>query len=284
MKRRARTQLLILVVTSLGACKAAAPDAVALTDSGIAAMKRGDSAAALQRFDAALAIKPDYPRAYRLRGEARRRKGDYDGALRDYDQAITLRGGDAGLFNDRAMTHQAKGEHEVAVQDFDRAIALKPDHALAIKNRGRTQFYLGHFAEAAADLRRGASLDTTNAYVAIWLYMAMKRLGHDDMPEFTRQLARTDSSKWPAPVARFYQGRLTADQLMASAAKTDSKAQEDQRCAVSFYIGEAALWSKQPDAASKRFQETVATCPKSFTEYDAAQAELGRLGKARNGP
>jgi lipoprotein NlpI len=279
MKCRDRTHLVVIFLTVAGACKAAAPDAGALTDSGIAAMKRGDTTAAVQRFDSAIALKPDLARAYRLRGDARKGKGEYDAAIADYDQAIKLKGDDAGTFSDRAFAHQGKGEYDLAIQDFDRALALKPDHALALKNRGRTQFYLGHFAEAAADLRRGAVLDSTNAYVAIWLHMAVKRLGQDNMPEFAAQLARTDSTKWPTPVARLYQGRLTPEQLMATAANTDSKAQADQRCAASFYIGEAAMWNKQSAEATKRFQETVASCPKSFTEYDAAHAELGRLAK-----
>jgi lipoprotein NlpI len=269
----------MLVLASAGACKAKAPDPGALTDSGLAAIKRGDSATALQRYDSAITLKPDYARAYRLRGDARRGKGEFDRAIADYDQAIKLKGDDAAVYNDRAFAHQGKGEYDLAIQDFDRAITVKPDHAIAIKNRGRTQFYLGHFAEAVADLRHGATLDSTNSYVAIWLHMAVKRMGQDNMPEFEAQLARSDSSTWPMPVARFYQGKLTAEQLMASAAHSDSKSQADQRCAASFYIGEAALWNKQPAEATKRFQETVASCPKSFTEYDAAHAELGRLGK-----
>jgi lipoprotein NlpI len=279
MKSRARTHLLVLVLTLAGACRAPAPNAAGLTDSGFAAGKRGDSATALQRYDSAIALSPAYARAYRLRADLRKNKGEYDRALADYDQSIKLRSDDPGVFNDRAFAHQAKGQYDLAIQDFDRAIALKPDHALAIKNRGRTQFYLGHFAEAAADLRRGATLDSTNAYVAIWLHMAVKRMGQDNMPEFAAQLAKSDSSTWPTPVARFYQGLLTADQLMASAEHTNSKAQADQRCAVSFYIGESALWNKQLAEAKRRFEDTVAKCPKSFTEYDAAHAELGRLGQ-----
>lgn len=279
MTRRARTHLLVLILAVAGACTAAAPDAAGIADSGLASLRRGDSAGAMQRYDSAIALTPAYARAWRLRGDAFKAKGDYDRAIKDYDQSIKLKPDDAGVFADRAFAHQGKAEYDLAVKDFDQAITINPDHAIAIKNRGRTHFYLGHFAEAAADLKRGASLDSTNAYVAIWQHMATKRLGQDNMAEFTAQLARTDSMKWPAPVAHFYLGRLTADQLMASAAQTDSKAQADQRCAVAFYIGEAALWSKRADEAVKRFRETVASCPKAFSEYEGARAELGRLGK-----
>lgn len=279
MSGTVRKHLLALVLVSAAACTGASPEAGALADSGLAAMRRGDSASALQRYDQAIALNPSYARAYRLRGDALRDKGAYDAAIEAYDQAIKRKADDAGVFTDRAYVYQIKGEYDRAIQDFDRAIALKSNHALALKNRGRTHFYMGHFADAAADLRRGAQIDSTNAYVAIWLHMAVKRLGQDNAKEFATQLARTDSARWPAPVARFYQGRLTAEQLMAAALSTDSKAQADQRCAAAFYIGEAALWNRQPAEAARRFQETVASCPKSFTEFDAARAELVRLGK-----
>ena len=279
MKRTVRILVLSIGLAAAGACKSAPPEAGALADSGIAAVRRGDSATALQRYDEAIKLNPNYARAYRLRGDILRNRGDIDGAIAAYDQAINHKADDAGVFYDRAYVYQMKGDYDRAIQDFDRAIALKSNHALALKNRGRTHFYMGHFAEAAADLRRGAQIDSTNAYVAIWLYMATKRLGKDNAKEFAAQLAHADSVHWPAPVARFYQGRMTAEQLMASASNTDSKAQSDQRCAAAFYIGEAALWSKQPAEAARRFQETVSTCPKSFTEYDAARAELRRLGK-----
>jgi lipoprotein NlpI len=279
MKHRARTHLLVLVFTAAGACRAPAPDASALTESGLAALKSGDTTAAIQAYDKAIALKPDFARAYRLRGDAHKNTGDYDAAIRDYDRAIKLNLENAGIYTDRAFAHQGKGDYDLAIQDFDRALTLNPDHSLALKNRGRTHFYLGHFAEAAADLRRGATLDSTNAYVAIWLHMAVKRMRQDNMQEFASQLAKSDSSRWPTPVARFYQGKLTPDQLLASATNTNAKAQADQRCAAQFYIGESELWNKQPAEAAKRFQVTVASCPKSFTEYDAAHAELGRLGK-----
>ena len=72
---------------------------------------------------------------------------------------------------------------------------------------------------------------------------------------------------------------MTADQLIASAEQTNSTAQVDQRCSAAFYIGELALWNKQADEAVKRFQQTVASCPKTYMEFGGARAALERLGK-----
>lgn len=214
------------------------------------------------------------------RGVGYRAMGDYDRAIADYDQAIQLSPGIAAGYNNRGFAYQLKGDFERAVADYNEAIRLNPDLGTAVKNRGRAQFYLGHFPEAAADLRSGIQLDSTNAYVAIWLHLVAMRLGKDDAAEFAAQLARTDSLRWPAPIARFYLGRLTADQLMAAAA-TDTTRQGDQRCAADFYIGESELWKRRIPEATRRFQDAAAACPKDWSEYQGAVAELDRLTPPR---
>ena len=45
---------------------------------------------ALEDFNEAIRLKPDYALAYKNRGNARRAKGDVEGALQDYSEAIRL--------------------------------------------------------------------------------------------------------------------------------------------------------------------------------------------------
>jgi len=216
--------------------------------------------------------------ALQNRGIAYRARGAYDRAIADYDEAIKIRPGSAFAFNSRGFAYQLKGDFDRAIADYNIATTLKPDMAGALKNRGRAEFYLGRFAAAAADLRAGLQFDSSNAYNVIWLHLATMRLGADDEPDFVAQLARTDSARWPAPVARFYRGQLTAEQLMAAAANTDAPARSDQRCSAAFYIGERELWMHRLSDAGQRFREALATCPRDFSEYQGAAAELGRLG------
>jgi lipoprotein NlpI len=216
--------------------------------------------------------------ALQNRGIAYRVKGDYVRAIADHDQAITLRPEFAAAFNSRGFAYQLKGNFERAIADYNAAIKLKPDLAAAFKNRGRIEFYLGRFADAAADLRAGLQFDSSNAYNVIWLHLATMRLGLDDARDFAAQLVRTDSVRWPAPVARYYLGRLTAEQLMAAASKIDPRIRTDQRCSAAFYIGESELWIRRFAEAAQHFREAEATCSRDFSEYQGAAAELGRSG------
>jgi len=215
--------------------------------------------------------------ALRTRGVAYRERGDYDRAIQDFEAAIKLKPDMAGAYSGRGIVYQLKGDHRRAIQDFDQALKLNPRLAIALKNRGRAHFFLGQFAEAAADLRQGLTFDSSSTYNVIWLHLALKRLPQDDAKDFAAQLARTDSVQWPAPIARFYLGRMTAAQLVAVSATMDSKTLGDQRCAVAFYIGEDLLWKQQPAEARRQFEYARANCPKIWTEYLGAVEELRRL-------
>ena len=281
MLTRTPTILLLSALAVLGACnKAQAPNADTLNARGLAAADKGEYDKAITSYDSAIQLKPDFANAYKNRGVTYAQKGDYDRAIQDFDQALKLKPDMASAFNSRGLASQVKGDFPKSVADFDEAIKLRPDNATALKNRGRSHFFQGHFAEAAADLAKGGALDSTNAYVAIWLFLAKQRIGQDNTKEFVSQLAKTDTVGWPAPVAKYYLGKLTADQLVAAATATTSKVQADQRCAASFYIGEYLLIKKQVPEAKKRFEDAKANCPKTWTEQQGAVSELQRLSGA----
>ena len=270
--------ILLAALGVLGACnKEQAPNADTLNAHGMTSTQRGDYDQALKEYDQAIQLKPDFASAYKNRGVTYAQKGDYDRAIQDFDHALKLKPDLASAFNSRGLAYQAKGDFTRSLADFDEALKLRPDNATAMKNRGRSQFFQGHFAEAAADLEKGGNYDSTNAYVAIWWHLAKERLGQGDAKLFAAKLARTDTVTCPAPVAKYYLGKLTAEQLDAAAVSTQSKVQTDQRCAASFYIGEFLLLKKKIPEAKKRFVDARDKCPTSWTEQQGAVAELGRL-------
>jgi lipoprotein NlpI len=107
------------------------------------------------------------------------------------------------------------------------------------------------------------------------------RDGQDDAAEFAANAARIDSAYWPRPVVSFFEGRLTADQLVAQTASVaDPKLRTDQRCGAEFFAGQAAIWRKQLPEARKRLETMTTTCSKQFIEHAVAVADLARLGAA----
>jgi lipoprotein NlpI len=271
----------LLGVASIGGCDKSSRDAGSFTSAGVTHLQQGEYDRAIRDFDRALALQPGLVVAWKNRGLAHKGKGDFERALADYEQAILFAPNDARIYNDRGVTYLAMNDYAHAIQDFDRAITLKPDQAAAIKNRGRTYFVLGNFAQAAADLQRGLSLDSVDAQTVIWLHLARQRLQQNDASDFVAHAAAADTTRWPAPALRYFLGTIGADQLRAASAGVDSLARMDERCTVSFYLGEEALLRGRRDDAVRLFEETRSSCPKDLSEHKAAVAELQRLSTAR---
>lgn len=91
---------------------------------------------AIQDYDQAIRLKPDYAEAFSNRGIAYYDKGHYDRAIEDYDQAIRLNPNIAEAFNNRSLAYYKKAQYERATQDFDQTIRLKKEYGNALINRG----------------------------------------------------------------------------------------------------------------------------------------------------
>jgi len=75
--------------------------------------------------------------AYNNRGVALRPNGELDRAIEDYDQAIRLMPDYYVAINNRGVALMARGELDRAIADFDRVIQLKPDYLAAFGGRIR---------------------------------------------------------------------------------------------------------------------------------------------------
>src|SRR5215203_1226551 len=103
---------------------------------GVAKVRMGDHAGAIEDFTNALDRNPRYLDALRNRGLARQLMGDYDRAIADYNQALRIDSRLAALYNARGSTLLSKEEYDRAIADFDKAISLDRNYGKAFANRG----------------------------------------------------------------------------------------------------------------------------------------------------
>ncbi len=104
--------------------------------------------AALQNWEQAIAVKPDYPEAYNARGNVLLRLMRYDDAVASFDKSIELKPDYPQPYNSRGNALQALGRFDEAVESYETAIALKPDYAAAYHNYGNALRALKRYAEA----------------------------------------------------------------------------------------------------------------------------------------
>lgn len=106
--------------------------------------------AAMDDFDKAIELRPDYAEAYANRGKIKIDREEYDGAIVDFDKAIELKPDLAEAYGNRGLAYQNLGDDENATRDYTKAIEL--GHApQAYWNRGMLRYALGCFNLAYED-------------------------------------------------------------------------------------------------------------------------------------
>ena len=173
-------------------------------------------------------------------------------------------------YNSRGNAWSAKGDHDHAIADYTEAIRLDPKSFNAYKNRGQEYFYKGEFPAAAADMLRATDL-AHEAYPMLWQFLARGRMGQDGAAELSANAARLKTKDWPYQVIDFYLGRRSLDEMRTAASKPEEK------CEAVFYAGQWHLLRVNKADAKVALQNAADTCPKNFSEYAGAVAELKRL-------
>jgi tetratricopeptide (TPR) repeat protein len=133
-------------------------DAIIYFHRGINRDTSGDIKGAIEEYNQALLLHPDFAEVYYKRGISRYKLGDLKGAIKDYTQAINLNSNYAGVYNNRGFARHDFGDFKGAIEDFNQALSLNPNFPEAYQNRGITRNHLGDQQGAISDLQTAAQL------------------------------------------------------------------------------------------------------------------------------
>jgi tetratricopeptide (TPR) repeat protein len=133
-------------------------EAIIYFHRGINRHTSGDIKGAIEEYNQALKLRPDFAEVYYKRGISRYKLGDLKGAILDYNQAIRLNPNYAGVYNHRGFTRHDLGDFPGAIRDFNQALKLNPNFPEAYQNRGITRNALGDKQGAISDLKVAANL------------------------------------------------------------------------------------------------------------------------------
>jgi lipoprotein NlpI len=227
---------------------------------------------AIQGWNRKIELNPRDPDAYDARGSIYAGVRQEEQAIADYTHAIALNSTDETAYDDRGNSYSALGRFEEALKDYNKAIELNPKDAAVYFNRGLAFFDTADFVQSAGDFARSVKDRQNYSYAVIWSYLANARSGNAEAAsKLNSDASDLKSDAWPYPVVEMMLGRRTPEALLAVATTTNN------RCEAHFYIGELHLIRGERAAAMDPLRTALDTCPKSFVEYQTAQAELKGL-------
>ena len=143
------------------------PDfADAYCNMGHALRNKGDLDAAIAGYKQALKLKPKYIEAHASMANTLKQKGDLDAAICSYKLAIKLHPDNASTFYNMGNAFMDKGELDAAIDSYKSALKLEPDFADAYYNMGNALRVKGSLGAAIDSYKRALKLkpDFADAY------------------------------------------------------------------------------------------------------------------------
>lgn len=130
-----------------------------LTDRGVAYTRLNQAKLALDDFNKAAQLFPEYAAVYNNRGNLLLALGLHKEAIKDFDRALVLAPGYASAYNNRANAYMGLNQTAEAYRDYTKAIQLMPSNAAPLSGRGRAHLALGRPHAAIRDFSRSVSAD-----------------------------------------------------------------------------------------------------------------------------
>lgn len=137
-------------------------------------------------FNKVIELEPKNPLGYRLRGSIHSGQKDWDAAIADYTKATELAPNDATLFSARGDIYRFAGKHALAVLDYTKAVEL--DEKAEKSNLGVTIYWYrgksyagqGKYELAIADYTKVINKIDTNKYLFADRAEAFCKLGETE--------------------------------------------------------------------------------------------------------
>ena len=154
-----------------GTAGAVSLEAQTCYEEGMACLEEGKLDEALEKFNAAVALDPNYVEALKDRGNAYYFKGELELALKDYLKVISLAPGIWQAYNNAANVYWDQGNIQKAMEYYEKAIEANPSECLPYSNLGLLHLDIKQYSEACEYFRKIIEIEPQN-------YVAYRDLGY----------------------------------------------------------------------------------------------------------
>jgi tetratricopeptide (TPR) repeat protein len=212
--------------------------AAILNDRGVAYHRLGQTKLAIDDFNRAVQLFPEYAAVYNNRGNTLMALGVPREAIKDFDRAILLAPGYAAAFNNRAGAALRLGQNADAIRDYTKAIELMPTSPAPLSGRGRV--YLAEARPHAAMRDFSRALQSDARFSAGYRARAEAKIEIERYEEAVEDLSRAIAFEPGNPEVLTIRGQAyLANKNPASAIKDFSRAIELDPRSVPAHLGRA---------------------------------------------
>jgi protein O-mannosyl-transferase len=134
---------------------------------GVIFMNAKRNTEAINDFNKAIALKPDYTGALNNRGTLLIHEKKYDEALDDLNKAIELNPNLIEAYNNRGTIFYNEKKYDEAISNFSKSIELYAEDAVVFYFKGLAEFYSGKEDAACMDIKQAANLGLKQAEDAL---------------------------------------------------------------------------------------------------------------------
>jgi tetratricopeptide (TPR) repeat protein len=130
---------------------------------GLALARRGQSERAIEQYEIALKIQPDFVFAHNGLGAALAERGQAAEAMACYEKALEIDPYSADAHYNLGRLQALGGRLDQAIAHFRRALQIRPDYVMAHNNLGALLAERGDVEEAIAHYRQAMQIDPRHA-------------------------------------------------------------------------------------------------------------------------
>lgn len=189
------------VATSDNTVEHAEHEAERLLEEGVALEQQGLFVDALARYETAISLVPDLPRAHFNRGIILLEHDQIEAALDAFMKAVALKPESAAAHYNVGNAQFRLGRTEATIAACQRAVALKPDFSDAYVLLGCALGDIGHFNDALVSYRQALAFKPDVAEVHFRLATLLKNIGQLDQAAISY---RQTLKFWPDDVDAHY--------------------------------------------------------------------------------
>jgi tetratricopeptide (TPR) repeat protein len=125
---------------------------------GLALFAEGKIEEAINHYNKAISIAPEYVYTYNNRGIIYGERGQYKLAIEDFNNAIRIIPTFADAYYNLGFTYDKRGQYQLAIENYNKAIRLKPDYTEAYMNRGIAYLKRGNNTLGCRDEQKACAL------------------------------------------------------------------------------------------------------------------------------